>query len=115
MTNVSPYHLLSCPARCIVTPSRRSIGGLRKLFPKRGDPSYVFEEFGQRHLQRLSDSIHHRERDVLLAPLDGSHVAPVEVALVGEPLLGESALPAQLRDPFSKFFMDLLHFSAFSV
>jgi len=74
----------------------RPLAGCRYALELRveASPSNGLEQFRQRYPQGLRNSVHHCQRNVLLAALDRSHVAPMESAFVGEPLLGEPLLLA---------------------
>ena len=70
---------------------------------------YAFEQFREAYIERPSDLVRHRQGNVLLASLHRPHIAAVEAALVREPFLRKSLLPAQGSDTFPKFFMNFLH------
>ena len=71
--------------------------------------SNAFEQFREGNLQGLCNPVYQLNRDILLAPLDSSHVAPVEAALVSKPFLGKALFSAQVGDALAKFFLNLLH------
>lgn len=58
----------------------------------------LHEQPGYRHLQRPRNLLDVVQRDVDLAPLDGPDVGPVQVACVGEALLGETGVRPKTPD-----------------
>jgi hypothetical protein len=70
----------------------------RQLIVLRRDRVVTVEQIAERHLKGHGDPRDMKDRDVTKTALDARHVGPIDVRQIGERLLRESLLPAELAD-----------------
>jgi hypothetical protein len=81
-----------------VRASRRCQLIVLRLIVLRGDRVVAVQQIAERHLKGHGDPRDMKDRDVTKTALDAGHVGAIDVRQIGERLLRESLLPAELAD-----------------